>query len=384
MTCCRCGAEIPDISVYCNICGRKQYTERRVKARGNGQGSVFKKPNGKYMAQVTVGYYTDNKGIRRRRTRSATFDRKKDALAAIPTLLNQPEKKRSAITFHELYEKWQDDYADKVGKSTMDCYRAGYKHFKPVWFERIDDIDIDDLQECVDNCGHGRRTKENMKALAGLMYKYGIPRHMVPENLNLAQFINARGEQAAHRDAFDDDQLEKIRKSIGEAPYIDYIYCLIYLGFRPSEFLSLTVDSYDPVRRAFVGGAKTEAGINRVVPVSPKIQPYIDAILADRREGSVFCDSSGNAWTLKKFTEDAFYPALEAAGIDNPLVEIAGGVKRHQYTPHSCRRTFATLMKRVKAPDKDKQELIGHASPEQLQYYQDVNYDDLRRIIDML
>jgi integrase len=67
-------------------------------------------------------------------------------------------------------------------------------------------------------------------------------------------------------------------------------------------------------------------------------------------------------------------------GIDNPIVEIAGGKKRHKYTPHTCRHTFATLMKRVPGADKDKQELIGHASAEQLRYYQDAPLDDLRKI----
>ena len=87
---------------------------------------------------------------------------------------------------------------------------------------------------------------------------------------------------------------------------------------------------------------------------------------------------------MKDFTEKAFYPALEAIGIDNPLVEVAGGKLRHKYTPHTCRHTFATLLKRVEGADKDKQELIGHASAEMLRYYQDAQLDDLRRITDAI
>ena len=60
------------------------------------------------------------------------------------------------------------------------------------------------------------------------------------------------------------------------------------------------------------------------------------------------------------------------------------GNKRHKYTPHSCRHTFATLMKRVPGASKDKQELIGHASEEMLRYYQDVGLEDLRAITDAL
>lgn len=75
----------------------------------------------------------------------------------------------------------------------------------------------------------------------------------------------------------------------------------------------------------------------------------------------------------------AFYGVLAAAGIDNPT-ETKDGVERHKYTPHSCRHTFATLMKNVPAPDKDKLELIGHTSTEMLRHYQDVDIEALRRI----
>lgn len=41
-------------------------------------------------------------------------------------------------------------------------------------------------------------------------------------------------------------------------------------------------------------------------------------------------------------------------------------------------------MKRVEGADKDKQELIGHASAEMLRYYQDAPLDDLRKITDAI
>lgn len=58
--------------------------------------------------------------------------------------------------------------------------------------------------------------------------------------------------------------------------------------------------------------------------------------------------------------------------------------KYAKYTPHSCRHTFATLMKRVSGADKDKLELMGHTSTEMLRHYQDVAFDDLRKIIDAI
>jgi site-specific recombinase XerD len=382
MNCIKCNLEIDSDSVFCKFCGKKQIREPVNRQRGNGQGSILRRGN-KWIAYAPVIYYKDDQGKLRKKTRSKTCATKKEAAAALAEMIAKPDvKKKKTITFKALYDKWLPTH--EAGKSTMDCYKAAMKYFQPVWFMRMDDIDVDDLQDCLDNCGKGKRTQQNMKAVCGLVYKYGIPRQSVPENLNLAQFLKVGGEDAVHRESFDSAQIDAIKKQIGITPKAEYVYCLIYLGFRPSEFLALNIENYDSARQCFTGGGKTEAGSNRTVTISPKIQPYINKIAADRTEGAFFCTDSGKAYSLQDFTEKVFYPVLTAAGIDNPMVEISGGIERHKYTPHSCRHTFATLLKNVQASDKDKLELIGHTSDEMLRYYQDVKVEDLRKITDNL
>jgi len=375
MKCKKCGAELDVCYIFCPMCGRKQTRERSPKKRGNGQGTVLELPSGKYKTVVTLGYYTGEDGKRHRRTRSRVFARKKDAVAAVPELLNAKPAEKKRITFKELYDKWLPTH--RAGKSTMDCYKAAIKHFAPLWHVPVADIDLDDLQECLDECPHGKRTRQNMKAVCGLVYKYGIPRKVIPENLNLAQFLIVEGEGTARRASFTDEEIEAIKKACGKIPHAEEVYILIYTGFRPSEYLSLTADSYDNVLQTLTGGSKTVAGRDRVVTLSPKIAPLVAALAASG--GPLIKDPSGKPWTLKGWTEDVFYPVLEAAGVDNPVED-----RRHKYTPHSCRHTFATLMKRVEGADKDKQELIGHASAEMLRYYQDVEIEDLKRITDAI
>lgn len=133
------------------------------------------------------------------------------------------------------------------------------------------------------------------------------------------------------------------------------------------------------VDKTFIGGAKTEAGKGRIVPVSSKIQPIVDKYTKDKIGGSVFTAPDGSTLSLKNY-RNAFYITMEELGFENPV--LSNG--QRLLTPHSCRHTFATLMKAVPAPDKDKLKLIGHASDEMLRYYQDVNIEDLRAIINML
>ena len=178
------------------------------------------------------------------------------------------------------------------------------------------------------------------------------------------------------------DYLEAIRKASESVQGADYELAQCYLGFRPSELLALRVEDYDAKERAFVGGAKTDAGKNRVVTVSPKIQPIIDRLTAGKTTGQVFCAKDGGTLTIRGYRA-MFYGVLETLKLENPIFEVHDQQK-HTYTPHSCRHTFATLMKRVDGADKDKLALIGHTSDEQLRYYQDVDLNDLRKITDNL
>ena len=114
------------------------------------------------------------------------------------------------------------------------------------------------------------------------------------------------------------------------------------------------------------------------MPVSPKIQPWITKLAAGDSERFVF-GRNGAQESLEDYRA-SFYELLQRLGIPNPTDEQG----RHRITPHSCRHTFATLLKRVKGADADKLALIGHTSTEQLREYQDVPLDDLRKIIDAI
>lgn len=373
--CRKCRAELPDGARFCPACGAKQDVPHKPKSRGNGTGSVYKLPNGTWIAVKVLKVEVDDQKKPHKTTVSKSgFKTKKEALAYLPNLTKQTKAERQkTMTFKEVFDKWEPTH--QKSKSTMDCYRAAMKHFFPVWNEPLRDITVDDLQECMDDVS-GKRTQENMKAVCGLIYKYAIPRNCAV--LNMGQYLVVNGESGIGKEGLPIDVLETIKKNIGKVPYADYIVAQCYLGFRPSEFLELDANSYDRKKKAFTGGAKTEAGKNRVVTVSPKIQPTVDRLTENKISGPIFCAEDGSRLTIEEYREK-FYEVLDVCGIDNPITEV-NGVKRRKYTPHSCRHTFSTLMKNVQAPDKDKLALIGHTSTEMLRHYQDVDIEGLRRI----
>ena len=377
MKCRKCHTQIPDDSRFCLSCGARQDATRKPKNRGNGQGSVFQRPNKTWVAVRTIGYEPDKNGKLRRKTCSKSgFKTKKEALDYLP--LVGTEQKTKPNTWIQVYDAWEPTH--RAGKSTMDCYKAAKKYFKPVWHQKFQEITIDDLQECMDECEKGKRTKENMKALAGLLYKYAIPRNLA--SINLGQYLVVSGDSGTGKVALPDEAIKAIEKAAGKIKGADYVLCQCYLGFRPSEFLALDAINYNRKERAFIGGAKTDAGTDRVVTVSPKIQGIIDRLTKDKISGPVFCTDGGKQMQIRSY-RDLFYSVLDACGIDNPT-ETKNGVTYHKYTPHSCRHTFATMMKRVPGSDKDKLELMGHTSTEMLRHYQDVSFEDLRKVTDAI
>ena len=384
MICRKCKADVPD-GPYCSQCGAKQaQTAHNPKSRGNGQGSVYRLPNGKYKA-LRVQMYLDQEGKVKRHTVSRTFARKKDAVEALALLdpsrrAAVKEDKKRKTTWKQLYDLWLPTH--RAGPDTLGNYKAAIKYFTPLYHERCADIDVDDLQDCIDDCPRGKSTRRNMRTTAGLIYKYGIPRGYFPDKLNLAEYLTVTGEEGAGGVGLPPEYMAKLWGSSGKVPGVDYVLAQCYLGFRPSEFLALDVSDYDRARRCFVGGAKTSAGKDRTVTISPKIQTIIDRQVGERTAGQVFRAADGSDLNLKAYRQ-LFYGVLDTLELANPTFDV-NGQRKHTYTPHSCRHTFATLMKRVAGSDKDKLSLIGHASEEQLRYYQDVNLDDLRQITDKI
>jgi len=297
------------------------------------------------------------------------FRTKTEALAYCATLTENPNRPKTDETFQQVYDRWLSTYESRVAPSTLACYKSAWKWFSAVSRTRIVDLTVVELQACIDSCPRGRSTLDDMRTVCSLVFKWAIDnRFPIPHNP--ASSLYTGEKRKGTRRAFTWDELERIRQAITVLPYADYVYCMCYLGYRPNEMLSLTKDSYDPEHQCFVAGIKTEAGIDRVVTVSPKILPLIEAQLA-LPGPYVFPDESGKMLTDEQFRERCFNPLMAE-------LKIEGCV------PYSCRHTFANLLKRVTGSDTDKAALIGHADASMTKYYQSADYDSLRSITDRI
>lgn len=365
MVCKKCRKELADEWKACPYCGAKIASQKKPSVHhGNGQGGAYKRGS-LWTARVTVGWLYD-KPIRK--TKSG-FSTKAEALAYCAKLLETPNRPKHDETFQQVYLRWLESYERRVAESTLACYKAAWNWFAPVQHLKLVDLTVAELQGCVDACPRGRSTLDDMRTVCSLVFKYAID-NKFPILHNPGSSLYTGEKKKGTRRAFTWAELEKIRSAVGVYPYADYVYCMCYLGYRPNEMLSLRKSQYDAEHKCFIAGIKSEAGIDRIMTISPKIMPLIAARLLQGGE-LIFPGPDGKQMNDETFRTECFYPLMDNLGIEGAV-------------PYSCRHTFANLLKRVQGSDTDKAALIGHSDASMTKYYQSADYESLKAITDCI
>lgn len=344
----------------------------KPKTRGNGQGTAYKR--GKtWEAQVVIGYRPNSQEggspvpIKRRKGGFAT---KRDALAYCVDLYKGTVEAKN-ITLDQVYTQWYKRHESRVSAKTMEGYSAAYKHFSPLHHRYIRSITAKDLQECMDACPAGKRTHQLMQVTAGLIWAYAYDADYVEKDVT-GHLYTGKGT-VQQRQPLTDEEVKKIHDAIGVEPYAEYVYAMCYLGFRPSEFLSLRKEDYHEEEGVvyLVGGSKTEAGRNRRVPVPELIMTIIRERLKAASE-FLFANYNGKKMSEFYFREYVFRPLMARLGIEGKV-------------PYSTRHTYSDKLKYVDGDDKTKAAVMGHTDYGFTQKaYQSTSLEEIKRIADSI
>ena len=399
MNCPRCHKpSIPD-AAYCPYCGKKlSPSVRKPKHSPNGTGCAYKRGNS-WEVQIVIDYAPlppfdiNNPENKRQRVpikiRRGGYKTKALALADVPKIRAEYiASQAKTYTLRQIYDLWEPWYTPRIGASTMAGYRSAFKHYAKLHDTDITKISASDLQQCVDDCPAGKRTRQQMKVVAGLLWKYAKSMHIVSQ-VESEILFTGRG-QSVKRPPLTDIEVEKIRQAIGQHRYAEYIYCLCYLGFRPGEMLEIRKDQVieHKGRLFIVEGKKTEAGIGRTVPVHQKIEQLIRDRLYIPGTDLVFPQYSFSKASkkrpepiftgFKQMTDDylremVFKPLCGRLGIAEGKV------------PYAARHTFSNKLKAAAGDDRDKAALIGHSDYTFTQTkYQDTNESELLAVVDSM
>ena len=258
-----------------------------------------------------------------------------------------PVSPRANITLGELYQEWSDSKYKHISKSTRANYKAAWKYIQRFEKVKFKDLRTTHWQSVIDRCAEdnlSQSTLKKIKTVAVMLYQYAMQNDII--NKNYAEFITLPKEVKEEREIFSDFDIKTMFDHAETVPWVDTILIMIYSGMRISEMLDLTKFNVDLEKGIIIGGAKTEAGKNRIIPIHPKIFPFIKKWY-NRNGKALICREDSKKMSAKYYREKKYYPALEELGIK-------------KLTPHACRHTFASLLARAKADPLHIQKIMGH------------------------
>lgn len=308
----------------------------------NGFGSIVKlsgKRRKPFAVRVTVGW-KDGKQVRKY---LGYYTSEAEALIALADYhKNEVDLDLTELTLDEVWNRWIEGVKNKdLSVSVMRNHNATYGKLGSLLDKRMKDIKTVHLQQWMDSIDLKPRTKGKMKSSMNQVFDYAIKNDIVSKNYANFIEINEKAEQVGA--VFTDEEIKILWDNV-ENETVRQLLILIYTGVRIGELLAISRDNINFEGGYMIGGNKTEAGRNRIIPIHDKIIPLIKQQLGDNHW--LMQNSRGVAMTYNN-TAAKIKKVFEQFGFNHKI--------------HDTRKTAISLMHSAGIPIETIRVIVGHS-----------------------
>lgn len=301
--------------------------------RANGTGTVYKlagrrrRPWVAAKQKIIIGYYPT----------------KKEAVVALERLTGKDITERYNLTFAQVFDAWKAEHYKEIGPNGIETYEGAFKVYETLWNQKFRDLKTADFQGIIDNHMHkSHSTVAKYKQLITQMSNWAMREELI--TTNFAKFVRLPENVKKEKEIFTDAEIKKLEADGSDTAKI--ILMLIYTGMRIGELFALPVADYHT--DYVIGGEKTEAGRNRIIPIRPEGIPYFE-YFANKASGPLLISGYEGQKTIENFRRRDYYPLLAK-------------LKIQRKTPHSTRHTYASWARKVGIAPETLQKILGHAN----------------------
>lgn len=370
LKCPECTHDVSDKALSCPHCGYPINTPSSTKPRirngrptklPNGYGTIYKmsgKRSKPFRAMKTDKWVLDTATGKSKQIRFTVgyYATREEAMIALADYNENPyDIKADSITFSEVYEKWSESYFPTLSNpSSIRTVTAAYAYCNGLYDMRMKDIRVSHLEGTILDAQVGDSTKSRIKSLFNMMYKYALAHDIVEKDYASVMFANGnpiKRERTKEVVPFTQEEILLLWDNLNFA-FTDMILIGIYSGWRPQELAILKVVDIDLDANTMLGGLKTDAGKNRIVPIHPLIKPLIENRLKEAtaiQSDYLFNDANGQQGTY--MTYDKYRKRFEKVMKYLNL----------KHRPHETRHTFITKAKSCNIDEYTLKLIVGHA-----------------------
>lgn len=370
--CPECELNVSDKALSCPHCGYpmrtsiSKATKRKHRRLPNGFGQITKIKNKNlrkpYRASVTVGKTSDGKCMKKLLKPQAYFETYNDAYAALVEYNRNPYDLDDTITVSKLYTRWFDEYAKTLSSNTSKrTITSAWKYCKAVYDMRAKDIRARHIKGCMESC-KSPNLKSRIKSLFNLMLDYALEYEIVDKNYartfqisdDVLKDVNKvkRGHLT-----FKDEEIVALWENRDTYPVINIILFQCYTGFRPQEIGLIKRENINLDKNIIVGGMKTDAGRNRIVPIHPKIKGIVKDLYMESEklnsEYLVNCTDTHTHRSSYLFTYDKYRHRFEHV---RDLLRLDPS-----HRAHDPRKYFITQAKKYNVDEYAIKYIVGHS-----------------------
>ncbi len=383
--CPECELQVSDKALSCPHCGyplqstvtpKKPRKSNKRKRLPNGFGQISEIKNQKlrnpFRAMVTVGKTSTGRPICKPLKPESYFPTYNDAYTALVEYNKNPYDLDPAITVKQLYEKWSEEYFKTLtSDSSTRTITSAWAYCSAVYDMRALDIRARHIKGCMDDGsaiinGEERRpsagVKARIKSMFNLMLDYALEYEIVDRNyartFNVSDdIIKEKTEAKRGHIPFTDDEIQILWEHVGIKHYVDVVLIQCYSGWRPQELGLLRLENINLDDWTFIGGMKTPAGTNRIVPIHSRIRTLVEKRYQEAASlGSEYlinCTDTHTHRSSLMFTYDKYQKRFN---------NIRDELKLNpQHRAHDGRMHFVSLAKKYGVDEYAIKYMVGHA-----------------------
>ena len=308
----------------------------------NGFGSIIKLSGNRrkpYAVRITTGW-KDGKQVRKY---LGYFKSQPEALLALAEYhKNGYDVDLSKLTLGEVYDRWIKRLEPKVSKNVLISHNMAYTRFDRMANVPIANLKADHLQDWFDGIDDlSAGSKKRLKSTMIQIWKYAMKNDIVDNNY--AEYLEVKEKVEKKGKVFTNKEIQTLWNDV-DNPTAQWILILMYSGMRIGELLAMTADTIYLDKHYMVGGSKSEAGIDRVIPIHDAVLPLIKKQLGKAKY--LMRDEKGRKLSYAK--------ALE---------QFKMYMKDHkwEHLPHDTRKTGVSLMHSAGIPIEVIRVIVGHS-----------------------